>query len=153
MELHEDGKGLVTLLRGVQRLQPEMTVGEAGLKHRDKLTLLWSKKYYEQATLRGMNWGKRSEFRDLAGSVYVKIPDNVDRIEESAFEKNRNLVEVLMHSGVTEIGNWKTCLSRLRALDAGGAPQLAHQHRRQSVSWLQHPDASCNARLHHQHWT
>ena len=88
VELHEDGKGLVTLLRGVQRLQPEMTVGEAGLKHRDKLTLLWSKKYYEQATLRGMNWGKRSEFRDLAGSVYVKIPDNVDRIEELKKQKS-----------------------------------------------------------------
>ena len=35
MQFHQDGKGLVTLLRGMQRLQPDATVSETGLEDGD----------------------------------------------------------------------------------------------------------------------
>ena len=51
IQFHQEGKGLVTLLRGKQRLHPDTTVRAAGLKDGEELSLLWSKTYYETATL------------------------------------------------------------------------------------------------------
>ena len=75
---HEKGKGLVTLLRGVQGLEPRTTVGEAGLEDGEELSLLWSKKYYETARLDGTELREQSvildQYIDLLGDIYVQIP-------------------------------------------------------------------------------
>ena len=45
----------MTLFRGVQLLHPDATISEAGLEDGEELSLLWSKKYYETARLRGFD--------------------------------------------------------------------------------------------------
>ena len=106
---HQAGRGLITLLGGVERLQPERTVREIGLQDGEELFLLWSKIYYETAGLRGNEiLGKSDSIdqcKDNAGGIFVQIPKMVDCIEHGAFEENEDLLKVLMHSGVTRIGD------------------------------------------------
>ena len=107
MQCHEEGKGFVTLLRGVQivqRLEPETTVGETGLEDGEELSLLFSKQYYETARGSDMQADMIDQYKDVMGGIYVQIPEHVNRIEDSAFEGN-NVAEILIKSGVTEIGS------------------------------------------------
>ena len=107
MRFHQDGKGFVTLLRGVQPLLPDATVCEAGLEDGEELSLLWSKKYYETATLeeRDMRSAAMHQYKDLAGDIYVQIPETVDCIEFWAFRHCRSLREVVIPESVTSIGS------------------------------------------------
>ena len=106
VRMHKKGKGLATLFRGVQRLQPETTVGEAGLEDGEELSLLWSKKYYETAWLREGHWQSAGmdQYKDLVGGIYVQIPEMVNHIEPKAFFNCGKLTEVVIPDSVTNIG-------------------------------------------------
>ena len=105
-DFHEEGKGLVTLLRGEQRLKPGMTVSEAGLEDGEEVYLIRSKTYHRAASLPRLPSRRESldEYRDIKGGLYVQIPDDVDKIKDKAFDRSRDIVEVLMHDRVTLIG-------------------------------------------------
>ena len=107
MKFHQDGTGLVTLLRGVQRLQHDATVREAGLEDGEELSMLWSKKYYEAATLGqdDMQSPVMDQYKDLVGRIYVQIPDTVDCIEDAAFHHCSSLTQVLIPDSITSIGS------------------------------------------------
>ena len=110
MQCHQNGKGLVTLLtllRGVQLLHPDATVSEAGLQDGEELSLLWSKKnYYETERLgeHDIQSNLLDQYKDPVGSIYVQIPETVDRIGDYAFRGCRSLSEVVIPDSVTRIG-------------------------------------------------
>ena len=107
MQFHQEGKGLVTLLRGVQCLQPDATVSAAGLEDGEELSLLWSKKYYETARLgeHKVQSNLMDQYKDFMGGIYVQIPDTVDRIEHGAFRGCTSLTEVVIPDTIVSIGN------------------------------------------------
>ena len=111
IQFHQEGKGLVTLLRGVQRLQPNMTVSEAGLEDGEELSLLWSKNYYETARLgeHDVQSDSMDQYKDLLGGIYVQIPDTVDCIEHDAFRRCKRLTEVVIPDSITSIGDYAFC--------------------------------------------
>ena len=111
MQLHQDGKGLVTLLRGEQLLQPDTTVREAGLEDGEEVSLLWCKKYYETARLgeHAMGSNLLDQCKDLVGGIYVQIPDTADRVESYAFHGCSSLAEVVIPDTVTSIGEAAFC--------------------------------------------
>ena len=107
LQFYEDGKGFVSLLHKEQQLQNKMTVSQAGLEDGDELTLLWSQiDYVEIHSLPcdAMFDELLDQHKDPAGGLHVKIPDSTEEIEDCAFQENEDLVEVLMHGQVIEIG-------------------------------------------------
>ena len=157
MQFHKDGKGLVTLLRGVQQLHSDATVSEAGLEDGEELSLLWVKKYYETTRLQEYDIlsAVMDPYKDLMEGFYVQIPDTVACIEAGAFRGCRSLVEVVIPNSVTSIETsaFDGCSSLTEVVipdsvtrfgsDAfQGCSSLSQMHRARSISWLLQPDPS-----------
>ena len=150
MQCHEErkGKALATLLRGVQPLHPETTVREAGLEDGEEICLVWSKKtYFETPRLEKPEYRDDSldEYQDLTGGLYIRIPKNVRHVEEFAFQRSIDVVEVLLHNHVTRIctGAFEGC----RRLEEVMIPNSV-----KVLSWLHRLDACGDPRLGQAHW-
>ena len=84
-----------TLIRGVTLLEPDMTVGEAGLEDGDEISLIWSDLFLEMERWTGEKMDR---------SLYVRTPAEITRIDDEAFCNCRTLIKIVINHGVTSIG-------------------------------------------------
>ena len=82
------------LIRGVTRLEPKMTVSEAGLEEGDAISLVWFDPFVEMA-----KW-TRVQYQDL----YVRIPPHITHIDNFAFADCTALVKLVIPESVITIG-------------------------------------------------
>ena len=84
-----------TLLHGVTRLEPDMTVSEAALGDGEDLSLVWFDPFVEMERWTGAK---------MEQNLYVRIPSHIIFIDEWAFAECESLVKVLIPNSVTSIG-------------------------------------------------
>ena len=83
-----------TLLHGVTRLEPDMTVSEAALGDEEDLSLVWFDPFVEMERWTG---------EKMEQNLYVRIPPHITCIE-LAFHGCQALVKVVIPDSVTSIG-------------------------------------------------
>ena len=95
-EEDDDQDRQAKLIRGVTLLEPDMTVGEAGLEDGDDISLVWSDPFVEMDRWRG---------EEMDGELYVRVPSHITQIDADAFSDCKALVKIVIPDSVTSIGN------------------------------------------------
>ena len=116
------------LLRGVTRLEPDMTVSEAGLEDGEEISLIWFDPF-DDTCVEMAHWTGEA----MGNNLYVRIPPHVTSIENC----DSQLCD--QHR--------KSSLSRLLLPDKSKDPKLGDTHSAFAFQWLQILDTCEHPRL------